>query len=54
MASEMKPDLVIDALPGLSPSFELLKYYLSKGIDVVTANKAVLAEDGVIPAAARS
>jgi homoserine dehydrogenase len=43
----LKPDLVIDALPGLSPSFELLQYYLSQGIDVVTANKAVIAEDGV-------
>jgi len=43
----LKPELVIDALPGLSPSFELLQYYLSEGIDVVTANKAVIAEDGV-------
>jgi homoserine dehydrogenase len=43
----LKPDLVIDATPGLSPSFELLQYYLSEGIDVVTANKAVIAEDGV-------
>ena len=43
----LKPDLVIDALPGLSPSFELLQYYLSEAIDVVTANKAVIAEDGV-------
>ncbi|HXQ00095.1 MAG TPA: hypothetical protein VN845_08525 [Solirubrobacteraceae bacterium] len=44
--SNLKPDLVIDALPGLSPSFELIAHYLSAGIDVVTANKAVLAEDG--------
>jgi len=42
----LKPDLVVDALPGLSPSFELLQHYLSEGIDVVTANKAVIAEDG--------
>jgi homoserine dehydrogenase len=42
----LKPQLVIDALPGLSPSFELVVHYLSEGVDVVTANKAVIAEDG--------
>jgi homoserine dehydrogenase len=42
----LKPELVIDALPGLSPSFELVVHYLSEGVDVVTANKAVIAENG--------
>jgi homoserine dehydrogenase len=42
----LRPALVIDALPGLSPSYELLQHYLSQRIDVVTANKAVIAEDG--------
>jgi homoserine dehydrogenase len=37
---------VIDALPGLSRSFELVVHYLSEGVDVITANKAVIAEDG--------
>jgi homoserine dehydrogenase len=41
----LKPQLVIDVLPGLSPSFELVVHYLSEGVDVVTANKAVIAED---------
>jgi homoserine dehydrogenase len=42
----LRPALAIDALPGLSPAFELIVHYLSEGIDVVTANKAVIAEDG--------
>lgn len=41
-----KPQLVIEALPGHSPAFELVVHYLSEGVDVVTANKAILAEDG--------
>jgi homoserine dehydrogenase len=42
----LKPQLVIDALPGLSPSFELVVHFLSEGVDVVTANKATIAEEG--------
>jgi homoserine dehydrogenase len=45
MAS-LKPALVIDALPGVEPSHGLLKRYLSQGIDVVSANKAVIAQFG--------
>jgi homoserine dehydrogenase len=40
------PALVIDALPGLDQSHALLKRYLTHGVDVVSANKAVIAEFG--------
>lgn len=43
----LRPRLAIDALPGATPSGELVKYYLEQGIDVVSANKAVVAEAGV-------
>jgi homoserine dehydrogenase len=39
-------DVVVDALPGLEPSTRLIASYLSRGIDVVSANKAVIAEAG--------
>jgi homoserine dehydrogenase len=42
----LKPALVIDALPGLEPSHALIKHYLSQGIDIVSANKAVIAQFG--------
>jgi homoserine dehydrogenase len=42
----LKPALVIDALPGLEPSQALLKRYLAQGIDVVSANKTVIAQFG--------
>jgi homoserine dehydrogenase len=44
--SKLKPALVIDALPGIEPSHALLKRYLSKGVDVISANKAVITEFG--------
>jgi homoserine dehydrogenase len=43
----LRPQLVIDALPGATPSRELIEYYLEQGIDVVSANKAVVADAGV-------
>jgi homoserine dehydrogenase len=43
----LRPTLVIDALPGVEPSGSLLAAYLAQGIDVVSANKAVMAERGV-------
>ena len=42
----LRPQLVIDALPGATPSRELTEYYLEQRIDVVTANKAVVADAG--------
>jgi homoserine dehydrogenase len=43
----LRPTLVIDALPGAEPSGSLLESYLAQGIDVVSANKAVIADRGV-------
>jgi homoserine dehydrogenase len=43
----LRPTLVIDALPGVEPSGSLLESYLAHGIDVVSANKAVIADRGV-------
>jgi homoserine dehydrogenase len=42
----LKPSLVIDELPGVEPSYSLIKRYLSVGVDVVSANKAVIAASG--------
>jgi homoserine dehydrogenase len=39
-------DVVVDALPGVEPSTRLITTYLSRGGDVVSANKAVMAESG--------
>lgn len=39
-------DVVIDALPGLQPSQSLVRYYLTHGVHVVSANKALIAEAG--------
>jgi homoserine dehydrogenase len=43
---ELQPDLVIDALPGLEPSCELVQHFLNAGVEVITANKALIAEHG--------
>ena len=43
---QLKPALVIDALPGLQPSHALIASTLAEGADVVSANKAVIAEFG--------
>ncbi len=39
-------DLVIDALPGLEPSRALVRYFLSHGVSVVSANKATICDSG--------
>ena len=44
----LQPTLVIDALPGIDPAGSLLKSFLEQGIDVVSANKAVIADRGVL------
>lgn len=43
---ELRPSLVIDALPGREPSASLLEHYLSSRVDVVSANKTVIANSG--------
>jgi homoserine dehydrogenase len=49
----LRPDVVVDALPGSGPSYRLVHHFLSRGIDVVSANKALLAEHGAVLAAAQ-
>lgn len=41
-----RPDVVVEVLPGAEPAGELVAGLLSRGIPVVTANKALLAERG--------
>jgi homoserine dehydrogenase len=41
-------DIVVDALPGLEPSTRLVTSFLSRGIHVVSANKALIAQSGPI------
>jgi len=43
----LRPDVVVDALPGLQPSQSLVRYYLSHGVNVVSANKVLIAEAGL-------
>jgi|SRR5579871_2090395 len=40
------PELVIDALPGVSPSSDLIAAFLRQGAHVVSANKAAIAAHG--------
>ena len=44
--TDVQPDVVVDALPGLQPSQALVRYYLAHGVNVVSANKALIAEAG--------
>ncbi|HEY4366465.1 MAG TPA: hypothetical protein VGN07_04465 [Steroidobacteraceae bacterium] len=44
---DLRPDIVVDALAGLQPSQSLVRYYLAHGINVVSANKALIAEAGI-------
>jgi homoserine dehydrogenase len=46
-AAESRPDIVVDALPGLEPSLSLVRQYLARGVHVVSANKTLIAEAGV-------
>jgi homoserine dehydrogenase len=41
---ELTPDLVVDALPGLEPSREIVEHFISRGIRVVSANKTAIEE----------
>jgi homoserine dehydrogenase len=44
--SALQSDLVIDALPGVDLSRRLVERFLSRGADVVSANKRLIAEHG--------
>ncbi|MBK9119236.1 MAG: homoserine dehydrogenase [Phycisphaerales bacterium] len=41
-------DVVVEALGGVEPAFELVRAYLQRGVPVVTANKTLLAEHGAV------
>jgi homoserine dehydrogenase len=43
---QLDSDVVVDALPGVEPASRLTSTFLADGIDVVTANKAVIAQSG--------
>ena len=43
----LQPDVVVDALPGVQPSQSLVRYYLTHGVSVVSASKALIAEAGI-------
>jgi len=45
---KLTPKLAIDALPGIEPSHEWVTHYLSEGVDVISANKAVIAQFGCV------
>jgi homoserine dehydrogenase len=38
--------IVVDALPGVEPSSQLATVFLARGIDVITANKTMIAQSG--------
>ena len=42
----LRPDIVVDALPGVEPSLRLIQHFLHLGAQVISANKAVIAEHG--------
>jgi homoserine dehydrogenase len=48
---QVECDVVVDALPGLEPSLSLLRAFLAGGIHVVSANKVVMADEGLALAA---
>ena len=43
---KQQPDVVIDALPGLEPAHSLASHFLERGISVVSANAALIADAG--------
>jgi homoserine dehydrogenase len=48
LRAALGPTLVVDALPGIELSGSLLESYLAQGIDVVSANKALIADRGAL------
>jgi homoserine dehydrogenase len=45
--ARLQADVVIDALPGLQPSLRMVRHYLDHGVNVVSANKALIAAAGL-------
>ncbi|NKF24464.1 homoserine dehydrogenase [Solimonas marina] len=46
IARDADVDLIVEAIGGISPARELIETAVGRGISVVTANKALIAEDG--------
>lgn len=44
--SKIRCDIVVDALPGIAPSRQLVEHFLASGVHVVSANKALIALHG--------
>lgn len=44
--AHLRPDIVVDALPGLEPSLTLARQFLVRGVHLVTANKTLVVEAG--------
>lgn len=40
------PDVVIEVMGGIEPAFSYIKQFLAKGVNVITANKDLIAEHG--------
>src|SRR3546814_8521195 len=53
LARDADVDVIIEAIGGISPARELIEAAVARGKSVVTANKALIAEDGnrIFPAA---
>jgi homoserine dehydrogenase len=43
---KIRCDIVVDALPGVAPSRQLVEHFLASGVHVVSANKALIALHG--------
>jgi homoserine dehydrogenase len=43
---KLPADVVVDALPGIEPSLNLVQHFLSIGVPVVSANKVLIADSG--------
>ncbi len=41
-----EPEVVIEVMGGIEPAYTYMKYFLEKGVDVITANKDLIAEHG--------
>lgn len=43
---DYQPDVVIEVMGGIEPAYTYIKHFLSLGVDVITANKDLIAEHG--------
>src|SRR3546814_5248712 len=46
LARDADVDVIVEAIGGISPARELIEAAVARGKSVVTANKALIAEDG--------